>query len=151
MYVRHLAWLNAFPAEPPRPPRKKGSRGPEPFKSNVSRRARLLESPFQPLMPEADALYLTEILFEIGPVTNTGMGQDRLSVQEIESWQRQMGVALQPWEFRLLRRLSAEYLAEAQAAEELGRPAPFEPDLHPADKLMTADKVKASLLALREL
>ncbi|MCG2586488.1 hypothetical protein [Massilia sp. TS11] len=101
-------------------------------------------------MPETSLLYLKDILFEIGPVSNNGMGQDRLSVTEIESWQKQMGILLQPWEFRLLRRASGEYLAEAQRSEELGRPAPYEPELHPADNLIRSDLTKAAMRAMQK-
>lgn len=76
-------------------------------------------------MPEVgDEIYLVTYLMEIGPVASTGMGVDRISHQEIESWQRQIGVSLAPWEVRLLRRLSGEYAGEAHRATEHNAPRP---------------------------
>jgi hypothetical protein len=54
-----------------------------------------------------------------------GMGMAPLTFSELESWQRQIGIELKPWEVRLLRRLSGEYCAESSAATKADAPAPF--------------------------
>jgi hypothetical protein len=70
---------------------------------------------------------LLEYLLEIGPADATGMGAVPISFQEIESWQHQVGVELAPWEVRMLRSLSREYVGELNAATKPDRPMPWEP------------------------
>ena len=79
----------------------------------------------EPDMPDIDARYLVDYLFEIGPTMVAGMGEAPLSAQEIKAWQDLCGIDLQPWEFRLLRRLSRDYLAESYKAENPACPPPF--------------------------
>lgn len=55
----------------------------------------------------------------------SGMGAGPLTHQEILAWQVLTGIALQPWESRLLRRLSIEYVAESHRAEKLGCEPPW--------------------------
>ena len=43
----------------------------------------------------------------------------------IDAWQRVTGVHLAPWEARLIRTLSIEYLAEHRRAESENCPAPW--------------------------
>lgn len=80
----------------------------------------------EPEMPEIEwGGYLVDYLWEVGPTEPAGMGSAKLSPPAIESWQRQTGITLQPWEFRLLRRLSAEYANEQAQASDPKRPPPF--------------------------
>lgn len=72
-------------------------------------------------MPECAGLYLVEYLVELG-VTE---GDKSLPNREIESWQRQSGIELQPWEVRLVKRLSDVYLSESHAARDPDAPAPW--------------------------
>ena len=72
------------------------------------------------------APYIVNYLFEIGPVLPAGMGSGPITASEIEAWQRLLGLELQPWEVRLLLRLSREYLSESHSATERGRPAPWQ-------------------------
>ena len=76
-------------------------------------------------MPPCDALYLVAYLFEAGPTMPSAMGETPLSHSELESWQRNTGIHLQPWECRAMKRLSIEYMSEAQKATDPGRPAPY--------------------------
>lgn len=69
--------------------------------------------------------YLLEFLWEVGPTACGPAGPVQLPASEIESWQRQIGIQLQPWEFRLLRRLSGDYANESYAATKPDRPPPF--------------------------
>jgi hypothetical protein len=100
------------------------SASPTPGKS---RRTKMLDAGIFPDMPDLPyGQYLIDHLFEVGPTLSSGVGPSPLSFSEIESWQRQMCIELHPWELRLLRRLSAEYCAESQAATKQGAPAPFQ-------------------------
>lgn len=76
-------------------------------------------------LPPVSMPYLVDLFFEVGPATSTGMGQALLTHEEIGAWQRNMNVELRPWEMRAMRRMSAEWIAEAQAAEDPKRPPPY--------------------------
>ncbi len=69
--------------------------------------------------------YLIAYLFEFGPTTPAGMGSAPIGAIEIAAWQDLLGIEFQPWEARLLRRLSNEYLAESHAATKRDCPPPF--------------------------
>lgn len=72
-------------------------------------------------MPECSALYLVEYLIELG-VT---YGEQAVPYSEIESWQRQSGVELQPWESRVVKQLSEAYLSESHAARDPDAKSPW--------------------------
>lgn len=78
-------------------------------------------------MPALDPalLFIVEILFDAGPVSASSMGASPLSWQEIQAWQRCAGVSLHPWQSRLIRKLSSEYLAESQTADAHDAPPPW--------------------------
>lgn len=76
-------------------------------------------------MPECDAIYLVEYLFEIGPAMAAGMGEGPISHAELQAWQNNTGIDLDAWESRTLKRLSVEYLIESRKAKELDCPAPW--------------------------
>jgi hypothetical protein len=75
-------------------------------------------------MPDCPAPYLVELLLEAGPVQSSGMGVGPVTWGELESWQRQTGLQLQPWEVRLLRDLSRAYAVQLDAAHEPDCPEP---------------------------
>lgn len=66
-----------------------------------------------PEIPYIEAAYLVEYLNEIGPTMPDGA----LTFGELRSWQDMTGIELQPWEVRLLRRLSIEYGNESIRAK----------------------------------
>lgn len=66
--------------------------------------------------PVEDGEYLLEHLADVGPALGTGMGQIPVTFSELEAWQVQTGLQLQPWEVSALRRLSKDYCAEIQRA-----------------------------------
>lgn len=116
--MRQLAWLNTAPVD-----RSKASKGsaPEP----VTRIRRMRADGIEPVMPPLPTPWIVERLLDMGPTVPGGMGAAPLPYSEIEAWQRCSGVELQPWEARLLRRLSGDYLAECQRAETPDCPAPW--------------------------
>ena len=64
-------------------------------------------------------------LFEVGPVASSGMGVAPVPYVELVAWQEGVGISLTPWEFRMLRRLSMEYVVESRLAEDADRAAPW--------------------------
>lgn len=67
--------------------------------------------------------YLLEWLFEIGVSMHTGMGSIPLSWQEISEWGKDLD--LTPWEKKMLRELSTEYVSYSQKASEPDCPQPY--------------------------
>ena len=83
------------------------------------------EKGLQPAIPPDPAPHITEWLFDIGPVISGGMGMSRIEWRDIRAWQEQIGIPLAPWEARLIRQLSAEYLSMSLDAREDSCPAPY--------------------------
>ena len=119
--MRHLAWLQAVP----RPPR--GSKRAETFDlaTAISRRDQMKRDSINPEMPPSPAPHIIDRLIEIGLSEPAGMGAAPLSWQTIAAWQHDTCVRLAPWEARLLRRLSNDYLAESRRAEDETCPPPW--------------------------
>ena len=76
-------------------------------------------------MPEIDAPHLIDYLFEAGPTLISSMGEGPLTHSELHAWQRNTGITLQPWEARIMIRLSKDYLGEAQRAKARDAEAPW--------------------------
>lgn len=76
-------------------------------------------------MPPNPAPLFTDRLIELGLTQAAGMGAGPISWSELDAWQRQTRVAIEPWEARLLRRLSTIYLAESRKAESENCPPPW--------------------------
>ena len=116
LYVRQVAWLLAIP-------RVKDSRGIE-----TKLPARIAPYKAQragPPLPPLTAQHVYDWLMQVGPVEVSGMGQVPISWATIHAWAALTFNRLSAWEARMLRRLSSEYLAEVQAAEDHTRPAPW--------------------------
>lgn len=121
-YVRMLAWLQAVPNPPPgntnlanreeRDPRSRGKRFADDKKAVT-------------LPAVEQGYYLIDHLLDAGPVISTGMGAVILTWQELTAWQAALGLVLDPWELRMIRQLSAEYLAESQRATAHDCPPPW--------------------------
>lgn len=105
----------------------------------------------EPEMPPCDAQYLLDYFWEVGPTLSGGMGESPLTFQEIQSYQDQIGIELQPWEVRLLRRLSAEYLSESHRSTKLNYPAPWKPEENTVDKAIKAESTRNALRDLVNL
>lgn len=94
-------------------------------------------------MPELEgADYLIGYLWEVGPTVNSGP----VTHQELRAWQAGIGIELQPWEIRFLRRLSGDYLRESFLATKPDSPAPA-----PEFALNTSMTWKSLQKSLREL
>ena len=116
-----MAWLHATPKPPEGSKRAK-------FEANakrVSRLEKLKRDKIAPSMPPNPAPHIIDRLVEIGLSEAAGMGVAPLSWREINEWQAATCVTLAPWESRLIRRLSAEYIAEGRRAEDDTCPPPW--------------------------
>lgn len=104
-----------------------------------------------PLFPRNPAAYLTEWLFEIGPSVAGTMGESPLGYRDFAAWQEISGVALMPWEARILRRLSGDYLGQRHRAEEPACPAPYagEIDDIAANRARVSQQIKRKFSQLK--
>lgn len=92
-------------------------------------------------MPVNPAPHIIDRLIEVGLTEAAGMGAGPVSWGSINEWQRATRVTLPPWEAKLLRRLSSDYLSMSRAAEEETCPAPWR-------GVPTAAVIKAELRVL---
>jgi hypothetical protein len=116
-----MAWLHAKPKPDARSRRGKE----EPAESRLSRIDDLKRKKINPPMPPSPAPHIIDRLVEIGLTEAAGMGSGPLSWREIAAWQENTSVQLEPWEARLIRRLSSAYLAEGRRAESENCPPPW--------------------------
>lgn len=115
--MRHSAWLGAVPEAAP------GARADA---AKLSRRERIERDGGEIEMPPFDdGEYLIGYLYELGPTAAAGMGAGPVTFAEMAAWQAARGFELEPWEARLLRRLSVDYLAESHRATERNCPPPW--------------------------
>lgn len=115
-----MAWLHATPRPPEGSKRAKNEAGPK-----LSRLDALKKDGITPKMPPNPAPHMIARLVEIGLSESNGMANTPISWGEINEWQRATHVRLAPWEARLIRKLSVEYLAEGRRAESENCPAPW--------------------------
>jgi hypothetical protein len=78
-----------------------------------------------PRMPPNPLPHVITRLVEMGLSEVAGMGVAPLSWLTIQAWQCSTGVDLAPWEARLIRRLSVDYVAESRRAESENCPSPW--------------------------
>lgn len=143
MYARQLAWLAAVPDEETE--RGKANR--------KSRYTRLLEydPEYEASLPElGEEVYLIDLLNEVGPITNNGVGPSAISWLELESWKNSTGTDLSSWEVRTLYALSKKYAVEYHAATDPLRPAPYigHRDIVPTEAVES--KIKGFLNSLKK-
>lgn len=91
--------------------------------------------------------YLVDYLLDVGPVGSTGMGLAVISYSELQAWQQCTGIAMQPWEVMLLRRLSADYMVESKRAEKPDCPPPFGSPAMEFDRDVVSKKVSSAFKA----
>lgn len=71
-------------------------------------------------MPDVgDFDYLWQAFIEMGPVQNTAMGSQAWDWSNVEAFARVTGLVDEAWELRLLRRMSASFLAERNSGERI--------------------------------
>lgn len=111
----------------------------------ISRIDRMKKDRIVPKLPPNPAPHIVNRLVEIGLTEANGMGMSPLSWREIMEWQRATGVTLDPWEARLIRRLSNEYIAESRRAESENCPAPWHTEVTRREREVELDGLRALL------
>ena len=107
---------------------------------------------FEPDMPPLDgAGYLAGYLFEIGPTVAAGGYPGPVTHSEILAWARLTGTPLAPWEVRALRRLSVDYLAASNRAQERDSAPPWEGGDQAEQRVAVARQMRASIRGLARL
>lgn len=115
--MRQRAWLTTTPD------RREG----EPEGGERLCRLDQLERDDMPvLVPPNAAPHLTEWLYDIGPTVDGAMGEAAFGWADMEAWQRLTGIALLPWEARILRRLSREFAAQRSRSRDPDCPPPYD-------------------------
>jgi len=127
--VRHLAWLNAA------------------FdKDGLQTRRDFYEAQnLDILMPECDATYILDYLFELG-ICPSG---EPLTHSEIAAWQQNTGIELESFDARIIKKLSVAYVQEQSDAKQIDAETAWSD----APKYMRADYIKGMTLkaAIRKL
>ncbi|MCJ8158352.1 hypothetical protein [Sphingomonas sp. LaA6.9] len=98
-----------------------------------------------PPMPPNSAPHIIGRLVEIGLTEAAGMGAAPLSWQSIHAWQTVTGIRLAPWEARLIRALSVEYLAEGRRAETENCPPPWRAEVTERERETEVDRLRVVL------
>lgn len=137
--MRQLAWLNAVPQPP-----KSAKTTDEP--NTMTRLQQIQQAGQEPALPPPGlAAHLVDHLLDVGPVLSAGMGLAPVSYAELAAWQDLIGVPLQPWEARGIRRLSRVYLEQAEASRAHDCPPPWLPSATQAER---ADQVGGKLRSI---
>lgn len=76
------------------------------------------------VLPPNPAPHITDWLLEIGPTGPDGSG---LGWRDLTAWQDITGIVLEPWEARLIKRLSGEYASMRVRGERHDCAAPYSP------------------------
>lgn len=116
-----MAWLNATPKPDARTKRAKLADA-EPALSRIDD---MKKRKITPGMPPNPAPHIVARLVEIGLTEAAGMGNGPLSWPTIDAWCNRTGIDLAPWEARLIRQLSVDYVAESRLAESENCPPPW--------------------------
>lgn len=143
LYVRQLAWLRAVPKQEGRAIVVLGD--PERF-DHLTNEDRIKKDGGEPMYPPLDEelRYLIRLLWTAGPVLSVGMGAYALTEQELEAFQRNRGLTLQPFEVDFVKRLSQEYATESEHAKKPGRKPPYS-ELSRIDRAAVARKLDEAM------
>lgn len=114
LYIRQCAWLNATPKR----------QGIE-HGTQQSRLQTFKDEDVPIELPEVEVGYLVAYLWDVGPTLKSSGGESPLTHGEILAWQQLQGIELQPWETRILIRLSFDYLVQSQKSEKFDCIAPY--------------------------
>jgi len=97
----------------------------------------------EPELPPCDLGYLIAVLFDLGPVKAGAMGPIEVDEERLQAWQSNTGIELLPWESRMLKRLSRDYLSEAHKAASPKCPPPWTPLAIELDRPAIETRIKA--------
>lgn len=137
-----------MPKPPEQQPQQRGRAAVPPVR--LSRLRAMQRDGIEPDLPEVGpGAYLLGHLFEVGPVSTAGMGVGPITWGELQAWQVQTGIELQPWEARTVHRLSRDFAAETRRAEDPAAAAPMRPLMTEDRRAAVADKLRQQYAALR--
>jgi len=107
---------------------------------------------YQPELPPLDegGKYLVDYLFEVGPVESGGLGAGPVTHRELYFWQLDIGLELDPWEIRMLRRLSIAYLQQHTKSVKGDCKPPWDVE-EARDHAVVAKSMQQSILELSKL
>jgi hypothetical protein len=114
-------------------------------KDRLSRSASLKpeETAYLPEIPD-ETVYLAAALFEAGPTSIAGMGDGiPLTWFDLNEYQKAIGVDFNPWELRILRRLSSDYLRESHKAKAHDAPPPWIIEMTSDRRAKVANHIKS--------
>ena len=119
---------------------------------SLNRAEKIIAQGGEPSLPEVgEVAYLLRYWQDTGLVGSGAMGPVRLSALELMAWQEGSGVALAPWEFAVLREMSAQYINSLHEASKPECAAPYGNPLYQLDRDVIQKKVvsqfKAFMLA----
>lgn len=111
-----------------------------------------IRSEYLPEMPPVDTGgYLLAYFLEVGPAMAAGMGSAAITHQELRAFQDNIGLELAPWEIRILRRLSNDYLNASYLAEKSDCRPPWLPDGKDVDHSGVARSMQQAIRQLANL
>ena len=102
--------------------------------------------PMMPPLPEG--LPYIDWLMDAGPIESAAAGSSAIGWRTLQAWQEGTGIALEPWEARLLRRLSGDWLREAERARKPDCPAPWTGEPIEINREAVAKKVGLAFASL---
>ncbi len=88
-------------------------------------------------------------LMEAGPTTVAGMGEIPLTWADLLAYQRGIGQDFAPWELRVIRRLSGEYLNESIRAKAPDARAPWIKEVTAEQRSEVAQQMRDVLRGMR--
>ncbi len=86
---------------------------------------------------------------EAGPTSAAGMGEIPLTWADLQAYQQGTAQHFQPWELRLIRRLSGEYLSESIRAKARDARAPWVTEVTAEQRSEVAQQMRDALRGMR--
>ena len=84
----------------------------------TSRLEEMRRKGLEPLMPPCSSDHHIQTLMDLGPVEVAGMDRVPITWPTIAAYSMFSGTHLEPWEAKMIRRLSADWLSASREAEE---------------------------------
>ena len=132
LYARHLGYLHARPKVAHSKTQSK------------SRLQQMQEQGMEVTMPPVPrwARHLLDDFLEPGPASHATGAPVPLPFSEILAWQQAAGIELTPWEARLVRRLSREYVTQYASSDSPDAPPPWGAETDSYQRAAVARRVR---------
>lgn len=113
-----------------------------PDEGKISRRDEFERDNHTVIMPDCEAFYLIEYLFELGLT----LGDQAITHSEIRAWMENTGIDLSAWESRSIKNLSSAYLSGSHEYRAADSDSPWEAaPYYMSAKYRKAMKLKMSI------